>query len=85
VSYREARAVIERQCLSGHSEHPTNPAFPIAPKIELDTADQMKRAAESMRARTVVDKTMPLLNRSGMTDDEREILRRWIDSGASGP
>ena len=86
VPYAEARAVVDRHCVSCHSEQPTIPAFPIAPNgFILDTAEQMRRQAELIKLRTVVDKTMPLLNKTGMTDEEREILRRWIDAGAEAP
>lgn len=86
VSYAEARAVVDRHCVSCHSEQPTIPAFPIAPNgFMLDTAAQMRRHADRIKVRTVVDKTMPLLNKTGMTDDEREILGRWIDAGSKAP
>ena len=86
VSYLEVRAVVDRHCVSCHSEKPTIPAFPIAPNgLELDTAEQMTRYAERIKLRAIVDKTMPLLNKTGMTDAERELLRRWIDAGAKGP
>lgn len=86
VSYVQARAVVDRHCVSCHSERPTIPAFPIAPDgFVFDTAGQMRRHAERIRVRTIVDRTMPLLNKTGMTDEEREILRRWIDAGAKTP
>ena len=85
VSYAQARAVVDRHCLSCHSEKPTIPAFPIAPDgFIFDTAEQMRRHAERIKVRTA-DKTMPLLNKTGMTDEERDILRRWIDAGAKVP
>lgn len=62
------------------------PAFPIAPDgFVFDTAKQMRRHAARIKLRTAVDKTMPLLNKTGMTDQEREILRRWVDAGAKTP
>jgi uncharacterized membrane protein len=33
----------------------------------------------------VVTKTMPFINRTGMADDERALLGRWVDEGAHGP
>jgi uncharacterized membrane protein len=85
ASYAQARAVVDRHCVSCHSERPTIPAFPIAPAgFVLDTAAQMRQQAERIRARTV-DQTMPLLNKTGMTDEERDILRRWVDAGAKAP
>jgi uncharacterized membrane protein len=35
-----------------------------------------------IRFRAVETKTMPLLNKTGITDEERGILRAWIDQGA---
>jgi len=86
ASYAEARALIDRHCISCHSERPTIPAFPVAPNgLELDTAEQMHEHARAIGERTVVDKTMPLLNRTGMTEAERAVLQRWIDAGARTP
>jgi uncharacterized membrane protein len=85
AAYTRARAVVDRHCVSCHSERPTIPAFPIAPGgFVFDTAPEMRRHAERIRARTV-DKTMPLLNKTGMTDEERDILRAWVDAGAKAP
>lgn len=85
MPYAQARAVVDRHCLGCHSDRPTNPAFPIAPKgVELDTEAQMRQHARTMRERTVVDKTMPLLNKTGMTDEERQVLARWLDAAVDG-
>ncbi len=77
--------MVDRHCVSCHSERPTVPAFPIAPgDVSLDTAEQMQRRAERLMARTL-DGTMPLLNKTGMTERERSIIRRWVEAGAKGP
>jgi uncharacterized membrane protein len=86
ASYAQARAVVDRHCLGCHSERPTVPAFPIAPDgFSFDTAEQMRRHAARIKQRSVVDRTMPLLNKTGMTDAERETLRSWVDAGAKAP
>lgn len=86
ASYAEARVVVDRHCVSCHSEQPTVPAFPIAPgSVLLDTAAQMQQYAERIRVRTVLDPTMPLLNKTGMTEHERGVLGRWVEGGAKGP
>jgi uncharacterized membrane protein len=86
VGYAEARTVVNRRCLECHSEQPTNRAFPIAPKgVMLDTAQQMKQYARRIEARTAVERTMPLANMSGMTDEERWVLGRWVETGAKVP
>ena len=84
--YAQARTVVNRRCIECHSEQPTNRAFPIAPKgVMLDTAQQMKQYARRIEARVAVERTMPLANMSGMTDEERWVLGRWVETGAKIP
>ena len=86
VGYDEARTVVNRRCIECHSEQPTNRAFPIAPKgVMLDTALRMKQYARRIEARVAVERTMPLANMSGMTDEERWVLGRWVETGAKVP
>lgn len=80
--YSEARRLIDQHCISCHSEQPTERAFPIAPGgIVFDTTADMLKHAERIRVRVAVDRTMPLMNKTGMTDAERELLARWVTSG----
>ncbi len=86
VSYAEARAIVNRRCIECHSEKPTNRAFPIAPKgVKLDTAQQMKQYAQLIESTVAVQRTMPLANMSGMTEEERRILGRWVETRAQVP
>ena len=86
VSYAEARTVVNRRCIECHSSHPTNRAFPIAPRgVMLDTALQMKQYAPRIEARVIVERTMPLANMTGMTEEERRVLGRWVETGAKVP
>jgi uncharacterized membrane protein len=86
VGYAEARTVVNRRCIECHSEQPTNRAFPIAPRgVMLDTALQMKQYARRIEASVTVERTMPLANMSGMTDEERLVLGRWVETGAKVP
>ena len=81
--YARVRAVVERHCIGCHSEHPTVAAFPIAPQdIRLDTADEIRRYAARIRATVTVDRTMPLLNKTGMTEEERKLVGAWVEAGA---
>ena len=86
IGYSEARTVVNRRCIECHSERPTNHAFPIAPQgVMLDTALRMKQYARRIEARVAVERTMPLANMSGMTDEERWVLGRWVETGAKVP
>ena len=51
----------------------------------LDTALRMKQYARRIEARVAVERTMPLANMSGMTDEERWVLGRWVETGAKIP
>ncbi len=86
VSYAEARSIIDLRCVECHSSQPTNRAFPFAVMgVKLDTPQQMRQYASRIKARVVVEQTMPIANMSGMTDEERQILDRWVESGAKIP
>ncbi len=78
-----ARAIINRRCLPCHSRYPTDDVFTVAPNnVTFDTPDQILARADRIRERAVVQKTMPMGNKTGITDEERSLLGRWL--GASG-
>ena len=83
VAFADAQAIVERRCITCHSDHPTNPSFPEAPSgIKLDTPERMRALAPRILVRAVVTKTMPLGNLTGITEDERATLGAWIAQGA---
>ncbi len=86
VSYAEARAIVDRRCVECHAERPVSRAFPVAPQaVMLDTPQSMKKHAGRIKVRVVEERTMPIANLNGMTEEEREILGGWVDSGAPIP
>jgi uncharacterized membrane protein len=79
----EVRAVIALRCAVCHSETPAMPGVASPPgDVRMDTPRQIRALASRIRARAVEQRTMPPGNVTGITDDERELLRRWIDAGA---
>jgi uncharacterized membrane protein len=83
VSFAEVRVVIARRCAACHSEAPTFPGLPAAPAgVLLDTPEQIRSQAQRIQTVAVTAHTMPLGNVTGMTEDERELLSRWIREGA---
>ncbi len=79
VPDEQAYAIIERRCVSCHSDHPSNPSFPEAPSgVKLDTPDRLRALATRVQVRTVETATMPLGNLTGMTDAERDTLGAWL-------
>jgi uncharacterized membrane protein len=78
LSDGDALAVVQKHCGPCHARNPTHPAFDKTPKgIALETLADLKRYAERALEQ-VEDRTMPLGNETGMTDDEREAFGRWV-------
>jgi uncharacterized membrane protein len=83
VSFQTARSILDRRCLPCHSKQPTDDVFRVAPSnVTFDTPASIVAHADTIKLRTVTARTMPLANKTGMTDAERDLLGRWIDQGA---
>src|SRR5206468_512351 len=83
VGFTAAKEVIDRRCVSCHSQRPSDDIFRNAPNgVTFETPESIRAHAETIRARVVVLRNMPLGNKTGMTDAERDILARWLDQGA---
>jgi uncharacterized membrane protein len=82
-SFAAVRLVIVQRCQPCHSQYQTDRTMGPAPAgVTFDTPESIARLAERIRVRAVETRTMPLANKTGMTDDERALLGRWIASGA---
>ena len=51
--------------------------------VLFDTPAQIKARADRILERAVISKTMPFGNKTGMTDEERALLGRWVEQGAN--
>jgi len=84
VSFTVVRGIVALRCLSCHSTTPTDDVFRTAPNgVTLDAPESLRARAELIKQRTVLVKNMPLANKTGMTEEERILLGRWIDQGAN--
>lgn len=83
VEFYQVYQVITRRCTPCHSSAPTDDVNVVPPNgIMFDTPNQIAAQKDRILLRAVVTKTMPQNNKTNMTDEERELLRRWIDTGA---
>jgi uncharacterized membrane protein len=83
VTAAEATAIVQRRCVTCHSESPTSDQFRSAPAgVVLDTTEQMAERADQIRALAVDSRAMPLGNVTNMTEQERQALGAWIAAGA---
>jgi uncharacterized membrane protein len=79
VSDAEAFAIAQRHCVGCHARAPSNPAFNAPPKnVTLEGVPEMKRYAAMILQQTVQNRAMPLGNQTGMTEEERDKLGRWV-------
>jgi uncharacterized membrane protein len=84
VSFADAKSIIDRRCAACHSMTPAITDFGAAPAgISFDDPARIQALAERIRVRAIETRTMPLSNRTHMTDRERAILSRWIATGAT--
>jgi uncharacterized membrane protein len=84
VTFADARSIVDRRCAACHSASPSIRDFGAAPGgVSFDDPARIQALAARIRARAVDTRTMPLGNRTNMTDRERALLARWIDQGAS--
>jgi len=80
-----ALALVQSRCGSCHSASPSDQVFTVAPAgVMLDRQDQLLRLKDRIEARAVLTHDMPFMNKTGMTDDERAQLGRWIQARRQG-
>jgi uncharacterized membrane protein len=73
--------IVEQRCTPCHATSPTQPGFDApGAGILLETREQIEAQAALIKAVAVDTRTMPLGNATGMTDEERTALARWIAS-----
>jgi uncharacterized membrane protein len=82
-SYRMVKGIIVSRCQMCHSRRPPDDSFgPMPGGVAFDDDAQIHGLAERIYVRAVLTRTMPLANRTKITDAERETLGRWYRSGA---
>ncbi len=79
VSNERVVSLITTHCVGCHSRTPTDDIFKVAPLgVILDTWEDIERFAPQVVRRTTVTKDMPFLNKTKMTDKERQEIARWF-------
>lgn len=84
ISFATANAIIQQRCVSCHSSMPTDDVYKVAPNgVKYDTPQEIVAKKDLILQRVVLTKTMPQNNKTNMTPEEREMIRCWIEDGAS--
>ncbi|MEO6723585.1 MAG: urate hydroxylase PuuD [Ferruginibacter sp.] len=83
VNFAVINQVINQRCISCHSSKPTDDVYTAPPNgVVYDTPQDIVKMKDKIMQRVVTTKTMPQNNKTGMTPEERDMLRCWIDQGA---
>lgn len=83
VAYARVEMVMQERCVPCHSQNPSDDTWRVAPAgVMFDTPAQVKAYVQRIKTRAVVSHTMPLGNKTHMTEEERTLLADWILGGA---
>ena len=81
VSDAQVLAITHQHCVMCHAAKPTHEGFTEAPKnITLDNIAGLRQYAAQIYVQAVQTNAMPLGNESGMTQEERDALGRWVNA-----
>jgi uncharacterized membrane protein len=79
VGFDKIKTVIDARCVSCHAQKPSFQGIAEAPKgVALETQEQVRRFAQQIHQQTVLTRAMPPGNLTGMTEEERGLLGRWL-------
>lgn len=83
VSVGEVYAIVQKRCISCHSSKPTDDVIKVPPNgVIYETPQDIIKLKDKIMQRVVATKTMPQNNKTGMTEEERNLIRCWIEQGA---
>ena len=83
VSFTTIYNIFNERCVSCHSSKPTDDTWTSPPNgIVYDTPQDITKLTDKIMQRVVITKTMPQNNKTGITPEERESIRCWIEQGA---
>ncbi|MBA3675626.1 MAG: urate hydroxylase PuuD [Chitinophagaceae bacterium] len=84
ISFTEVNAIVQARCISCHSSKPTDDLITAPPNgVTYDTPENIVKLKDQIMQRVVLTKTMPQNNKTNMMPEEREIIRCWIEQGAT--
>jgi uncharacterized membrane protein len=79
VSFAQIQPIIAKRCTSCHSAKPSDDTWTAPPNgVVYDTPDDVVKMKDKIMERVVLTQTMPQNNKTGMTPEERELIRCWV-------
>lgn len=78
----KVNTIIQARCAGCHSANPSDDVFTVAPAgVMFDDLAAIVQWAPRIKARSIDATDMPFMNKTGMTDEERNYLALWIAKG----
>lgn len=79
VEFAAVHRILSARCTSCHGTRPTDDIFTQAPKgLVLENESQVRAVADKIQLHVVEAKSMPLANKTGMTEAERGVIAQWL-------
>lgn len=79
VSFETVHAIFVERCQTCHSSKPTDDIFTVAPKgVIFETEEQIRALSEKIYMHVVTAQSMPLGNKTQMTETERAKIAAWL-------
>ncbi len=76
VTYAQIQPVLAQRCNSCHGEQLQ------MKNIRLDSPALVSTHAQNIYQQVVITRQMPMNNATGLTEDERGLIKRWFEAGA---
>ena len=77
ATFAQVQSVVTQRCVMCHG-----PALQ-SKNVRLDSPDEIAKHAQAMYQQASVLMLMPMNNATQITDDERALIKRWFEAGAS--
>ncbi len=79
IGYEKVQKILEQRCYLCHG------AQVQMKNMRVDSPTLVKQHAQAIYQQVVVQKLMPMNNATQITDEERALIGRWYEAGASVP
>ncbi len=76
VTYAQIQPILAQRCNSCHGEQLQ------MKNIRLDSPALVSTHAQNVYQQVVITRQMPMNNATGLTEDERGLIKRWFEAGA---
>jgi uncharacterized membrane protein len=77
----EVEQIVDQRCVPCHSPNPTIEGHEAAQALDLTDRANIEANAAAINQAVVVEKRMPLNNETNMTQEERDRIASWAESG----